>query len=237
LHWFLLLCNVTLVNLILSGDNALAISMAAGKLPLPVRKKAIVWGSVIAILLLILFIAVGTYVIQLPILKSVAGLLLLWIAIHLVLDHINDSSGEEKDGPAHSDQLWKAIRMIAIADVVMSLDNAVAMLGVANGRMSVLMVSLLIAIPFLIFGSHFIATLLQKFSWIIYVAATYIAWIAGGIIADDPVYQDAWSSLLEWMAPVLCVAVFLSTILISILRLRRRYRGADTGSNNRFSSL
>jgi YjbE family integral membrane protein len=218
--WFILLCNVILINLILSGDNALAISMAASRLPHSLRKKAIVLGSIMAILLLIVFIAIGSYVVKLPILKSIAGLLLMCIAIKLTIDRIKPSSQETPSNVAQSASLYQAIGTIAIADLGMELDNAMAMIGAANGRMSVLLVGLLITIPFLVVGSHFIANLMEKFSWIIYAASTYIAWIAGSMFAEDPIFQNTpWSSILQSIAPVICVLIFL-ILSVSILRFR-----------------
>ncbi|WAH36178.1 YjbE family putative metal transport protein [Alicyclobacillus dauci] len=225
MNWFFLLCNVTLINIILSGDNALAISIAAGRLPRKLRKKAILFGSIVAILLLILFITVGSYVIKLPVLKSIAGILLMWIAAKLAVDRMKPAQNEKPENEAQSEGLLKAIGTIVIADLGMELDNAMAMLGAANGRMSVLLVGLLITIPFLVVGSHFIANLMDKFSWITYIASTYIAWIAGNMFADDPVFQNIpWSPLLQWMAPVLCVLIFITIMSVSLIRSRHRHQ-------------
>lgn len=229
MSWFLALCNVTFVNVILSADNALAISIAASKLPGSIRKKAILWGSLIGVLLRIVFLVIGSYLIKLPILKSAAGLMLLWIAIHLAVDHVRQSTSEQAAASSdHSKQLWKAIRTITMTDLIMSLDNAVAMLGVANGRIGILMVSLVISIPFLMFGSHFVAGVIQKFSWIIYVAATYIAWLAGSMIAEDPIFERiSWATLLQWIAPVSCLIVFGAVLSLSVLAHRHRLTSAQ----------
>ncbi|WP_051344388.1 YjbE family putative metal transport protein [Alicyclobacillus herbarius] len=221
MDWFWLVVNVALVNIILSGDNALAISMAAGRLPAEMRKKAIVIGSTIAILLLILFTSLGTFIIRLPVFKGIAGLLLLWIAIKIALEHMKSGNEEAAAVETPPDQLWKAIGAIILADLGMELDNAMAMLGAANGRLSVLIVGFLFTIPFLIFGSRVISTVFNKIPWIIYFAATYIAYIAGKMISDDPIFEHVtWSSLLHWLVPALCVAVFLVIEGMVALRLR-----------------
>jgi YjbE family integral membrane protein len=199
--------------------------MAAGRLPRELRKKAILFGSVVAILLLILFIAVGSYVIKLPVLKSIAGILLMWIAAKLAVDRMKPDKQEKPKNKTQSQGLLKAIGAIVIADLGMELDNAMAMLGAANGRMSVLFVGLLITIPFLVVGSHFIANLMEKFSWITYIASTYIAWIAGNMFADDPVFQNIpWNPLLQWVAPILCLVVFITIVSVTLLRSRHHHQ-------------
>jgi len=225
-NWFLVFINVTLINLILSGDNTIAISLSANKLPRDLRKHAITWGSVIAIVLLMVFLVVGTFLIHLPVVKTAAGALLLWIAIHLVMEHMHhDPTATDDNASSGTDRLWKAIRMIAVADLVMSLDNAVAMLGIANGRVSVLAASLLVTIPFLIFGSHLIAKLLERFSWVVYLASTYIAYLAGQMIAEDRLFTGfSWDTALRWVAPVASLAVYGGVILIAALRRRSRKR-------------
>ncbi|WP_051662933.1 YjbE family putative metal transport protein [Alicyclobacillus macrosporangiidus] len=223
MDWILLVANVALVNIILSGDNALAISMAASRLPEAMRKRAITLGSTIAILLLILFTAAGTFIIRLPVLKTIAGVMLWWIAVRLVLEHIRPATEEAATVSAQPTQLWKAIGAIVVADLGMELDNAMAMLGAANGRLSVLLVGFLFTIPFLIFGSRFISKVFDRLPWIVYLAAAYITWIAGRMAADDPIFLRApWHPYMHRVAPVAFVAVFVVTTLLLILSFRHR---------------
>lgn len=234
MNWFLVFINVTAINLILSGDNTLAISLSANKLPIELRKKAVTWGSVIAIVLLMIFLFVGTRVIQVPVVKAAAGALLLWIAIHLIVEHMHHDPTADIGSTAGTQKLWKAIRMIAFADLVMSLDNAVAMLGVANGRVGILAASLIVTIPFLIFGSHLIAKLLERFSWIVYLASTYIAYLAGQMVAEDKIFTTlSWDGVLQWAAPVGSLVIFGAVILVVVLRRSRIRAGhARTRSTN-----
>ncbi|WP_051321748.1 YjbE family putative metal transport protein [Alicyclobacillus contaminans] len=221
MHWFLLLCNITLVNLILSGDNALAISMAASQVPEAHRRTAIVVGSAVAILLLIGFLAAGSYLIDLPLLKSVAGLALLWIAVRLAMDRIRPSTVAAAAESQRWTSLRRAIGVIVAADLTMELDNAMAMLGVAGGRIGLLMASLLITIPFLIFGSHVIAAVLHRVGWLVFIAAAYITWIAGNLIADDPLYHSTpWADTLQWLAPALCLAAYALMLMTALRKMR-----------------
>ncbi|MCL6599232.1 MAG: YjbE family putative metal transport protein [Alicyclobacillus macrosporangiidus] len=223
MDWILLVANVALVNIILSGDNALAISLAASRLPEATRKRATTLGSTIAILLLILFTAAGTFIIRLPVLKTIAGVTLWWIAVRLVLEHIRPASEEAPTVSAQPNQLWKAIGAIVVADLGMELDNAMAMLGAADGRLSVLLVGFLFTIPFLIFGSRLISKVFDRLPWIVYLAAAYITWIAGRMAADDPLFLRApWHPFMHWVAPVAFVAVFVVAILLLILWFRHR---------------
>ncbi len=228
MSFFLLLCNVVLLNVVLSGDNALAISMVASELPQSIRRKAIVLGSVISILSLIVFIVVGSFVIRLPLLKSIAGVLLLWIAIHLVLDQKGGRAKEDSVSDSLSGNmggangLKKAILMIIVADLSMELDNALAMVSVADGNLGVLVAGFIVTIPFLILGSHFIAKLIQKFDWIIYASAAYIAWIAGSMIANDAIFKYiSWEPLMLWIVPIISVVVFFTVVLVHSLKSRQ----------------
>ncbi|MCL6515332.1 YjbE family putative metal transport protein [Alicyclobacillus sp.] len=225
MDWFWLVLNVALVNIILSGDNALAISMAANRLPEDMRKRAITFGSTIAILLLILFTAVGTFIIRLPVLRTIAGVLLWWIAVRLVLEHIRPQTEEAPTLSIPGNQLGKAISAIVVADLGMELDNAMAMLGAAGGRLSVLLAGFLFTIPFLIFGSRFISRVFDRMPWILYLAAAYITWIAGRMVADDPIVHTLslpeWS---HWVLPGGFLAAFVLTAIGMIQIFRRRGR-------------
>ncbi|WP_067931628.1 YjbE family putative metal transport protein [Alicyclobacillus kakegawensis] len=222
MNWYLLVLNVVLVNIILSGDNALAISLAADRLPPAMRKRAIVLGSVLAILLLIGFTALGTFIIQIPVLKTAAGALLMWIALRLAIEQLRKPENTRETRIAAPDRLWKAIGTIAVADLCMELDNAMAMLGAADGRFSVLLAGFLCTIPFLILGSQVMTKVLDKLPWMIFPAAGYIAWIAGNMTADDAIYAHlSWTPMLERWIPLFCLLVFSCIIAVSAWRSRR----------------
>ncbi|MDB5084724.1 MAG: hypothetical protein JWN30_1610 [Bacilli bacterium] len=208
--WLLSFANVVVVNVILSGDNSLVISLAARRLPQQLQKKAIVWGSVLAIVLLMALVTAGSYLIRIPMIKIIAAVLLLWISVRLLIDHINHKelqTNSEHGSGTHA-TLPQAIRIIAVADLVMSLDNAVAMLGVADGNLTLLWSGLIVSIPLLIWGSHLFSLVLQKYSWLIYAAAALIAWLAGRMISEDPIITlAAIQEWVAWVAPVVCILI------------------------------
>lgn len=228
--WLVMLGNVTLINLVLSGDNALAISMTASKLPKPVRKKAVIWGTLIAIISLIVFVALGTYFIQLPAVRLTGSLLLMFIAVKLTADQFRHTAEEAGSAEVQTERLHRAIGMILIADLSMSLDNAVAMVGVADGRMSVLLTSLLISIPILVVASNLIATVIEKLPWILYAASAYITWIAGQMFAEDPLMKHLpFADTLTWAAPVTGIVIYVLALLGIALWSRRSTREHESG--------
>ncbi len=177
------LLQIIMVNIILSGDNALVIALACRNLEKRHQKPAILAGSAGAIILRIIFVMVIDMLLHVPFLKLVGGLLLLWIGVKLV-------QGEEEhgDGVKAAGSLWAAIRTIIIADAVMSLDNAIAIAAAAKGDMTLIVLGLLISIPLIIFGATLIMMLLNRFPIIVIAGGGLLGWIAGEVLATDPAY-------------------------------------------------
>ena len=177
------LTQIILVNIVLSGDNALVIALACRNLEKRHQKPAILAGSGGAILLRIIFVLIVDTLLQIPYLKLIGGLLLLWIGVKLV-------QGEEEhgDGVKAEASLWGAIRTIVIADAVMSLDNAIAIAAAAKGDTTLIILGLLISIPLIIFGATLIMALLQRFPIIVIAGGGLLGWIAGEVLATDPAY-------------------------------------------------
>jgi len=173
------LWKIMIANVILSGDNAVVIAMAARNLTDKHRKTAIVFGGAGAIVLLIVFCAVLGVLLDVPYLKLVGGALLLWIGIKLVGDE--EEGGEVK---AH-EQLWPAIWSIAFANTVMSLDNAIAITAAAKGDFFLMCMGLVISVPIIIAGAAIISGFLKRFPWLALVGAGLIGWIAGDVIAGE----------------------------------------------------
>jgi len=173
------LWKIMIANVILSGDNAVVIAMAARNLTEKHRRTAIVFGGAGAIVLLIIFCAVLGVLLDVPYLKLVGGLLLLWIGIKLVGDE--EEGGEVK---AH-EQLWPAIWSIAFANTVMSLDNAIAITAAAKGDFFLMCMGLVISVPIIIAGAAIISSLLQRYPWLALVGAGLIGWIAGEVISGE----------------------------------------------------
>ncbi len=181
------------VNIILSGDNAVVIALAARSLPEAQQKKAVMWGAGAAVILRILLTIVAVKLLTLPYLKIIGGLLLFWIAIGLL---VPEDGGEDVDG---SDNLFQAIKTILIADLVMSLDNVIAVAGVAKGSLLLLVLGLAISIPLVIFGATILMKLMERFPIIITAGAGILGWVAGEMLVTDPSVVDGIKENMGWM--------------------------------------
>jgi YjbE family integral membrane protein len=173
------------IDLLLSGDNAVVIALACRSLPPNLRTWGIILGAGVAILLRIIFAAVIAHLLAIPFLKVVGGLLLLWIAVKLA----KGEEAEEKN-VASSDKLYKAVWTIAIADAVMSLDNVVAIAAVSKGDPWLFGFGLALSIPLIMVGSQIIMKVIEKFPIIVWAGAALLGWIAGEMIATDPVITN-----------------------------------------------
>ena len=181
-HFWVALGEIILVNIILSGDNAVVIALASRNLPPRHRNNAIVLGSAGAIILRIIFCLFVATLMGIPYLKLVGYALLLWIGVKLLVPE------EEHDdnGVAAPSNIWSAVRTIIIADAVMSLDNAIAIAAAAKNDYLLITLGLIISIPLIIFGSQLILKIMGRFPVIITIGAGLIGWIAGDVGITDP---------------------------------------------------
>ena len=192
------LLQIIWIDLLLSGDNAIVIAMAVRSLPEKQRKIGIWLGCGAAVGLRILFAVVVSYLLNIPFLKVVGALLLLWIAIKL-------AKGEEESHSdiAASDNLWKAVRTIAIADAVMSLDNVLAIAAAARGHFQLFVFGLLLTIPLIIFGANILSRVLERFPILVWFGAALLGWIAGEmLISDIAVLQWLQTAIPSWVQVV-----------------------------------
>ena len=173
--------QIMLVNIVLSGDNAVVIALAARSLPEAQRKQAVVWGSVAAIVMRVILTIVALEMLKLPYLKLIGSGLLFWIALKLLTPEEADGDGIE-----NHNTLAGAIRTILIADLVMSLDNVLAVAAAAKGDNLLLMLGLGISIPLVIFGSTVILRLMDRFPIIITVGAAILGYVAGEMLVTEP---------------------------------------------------
>ena len=180
------------INIILSGDNAVVIALAARSLPPEQQKKAILFGSGAAVVLRIGLTVVAAMLMNLEYLQIVGGALLLWIGAQL-LEGEDDDEGESSE---HS-SMFAAIRTILIADLVMSLDNVIAVAAAAKGDQVLLIIGLAISIPMVIFGSTLMIKLMERFPIIITLGAALIGWVGGETMASDAVLRD-FSAANSW---------------------------------------
>ena len=193
------LWQIILVNIVLSGDNAVVIALAARSLPPHQQKQAVMWGAGAAVAMRIVLTVVAVELLKWPYLKLIGAVLLLWIAVKLLLP---EDGGE--DGIESSDNLWAAIKTILIADLVMSLDNVIAVAAAAKGSLTLLVLGLAISIPLVIFGATMLMKVMDRYPIIITIGAALLGWVAGDMAATDPVVKDwvdANAAWLHWAAP------------------------------------
>jgi YjbE family integral membrane protein len=200
--FWIALVQIIGVNIVLSGDNAVVIALAARGLPAEQQKRAITWGSAAAVVMRIVLTIVAVELLRLPYLKLVGAGLLLWIAVQLLMP-------EEGDGGqgATVSSLGAAIKTILLADLVMSLDNVIAVAAAAKGDITLLIIGLAISIPLVVFASRVLLTLMGRFPVIITIGAGLLGWVAGDMAVTDPVdkpWVDLEAAFLHWGAPLAC---------------------------------
>ncbi len=198
-EFWIALGQIIMINIVLSGDNAVVIALACRSLPPKQQKMAIMFGSVGAIVLRIALTFCAVYLLSLPYLKLAGAALLLWIGVNLLK---GEEGEEEMEG--HSN-LTAAIKTIIIADIVMSLDNVIGVAAAAKGNMVLLVVGLAISIPLIIYGSTLILKLMSRFPVIITIGAALLGWVAGEMAFSDPSIH-AWTEAhqnLHYVIPAL----------------------------------
>ena len=181
-EFWLGLMKIIWINIILSGDNAVVIALAARSLPPEQQRQAVLFGSGAAVVLRIVLTVVAVQLLALPYLQMVGGALLLWIGVQLLSDHGGDE-GEAKEYGT----LMAAVRTILIADLVMSLDNVIAVAAAASGNMVLLVLGLAISIPMVIFGSTLMIRLMERFPVVVTFGAALIGWVGGETVVSDKV--------------------------------------------------
>ena len=190
------------VNIVLSGDNAVVIALAARSLPPKQQKQAVLWGSGAAVAMRIVLTIVAVELLRLPYLKLIGAALLLWIGIQLLLP---EEEGADGHGTANTGMI-SAIRTILIADLVMSLDNVIAVAAAAKGDLTLLVLGLLISIPMVIFGSTLLMKFMERWPVIITIGGALLGWVAGEMAISDPAVKDwvdANAGWLHYVAPAL----------------------------------
>lgn len=203
------------VNLLLSGDNAVVIALAARSLPAKQQKLAVFWGSAAAIIMRVVLTIFAVALLQLPYLKLIGGVLLLWIGVKLLVPE----EGEE-DIKAGSNML-EAVKTILIADLVMSLDNVIAVAaaaeqGPAAAKTVLLIAGLAISIPIVIFGSTLMLRLMERFPMIITLGGTLLGYIAGDIMVGDPAIKDWVTANAAWLHDMRVSAIAGAVLVLGL---------------------
>jgi YjbE family integral membrane protein len=216
--------KIVLIDLALAGDNALVIALAVRTLPRRQQFLGRVWGAAGAVGLRIIFIAIVSYLLHIPLLQAVGGLVLVWIAIKLVCQ---SDGGEHEGHVRQGTTMLEAIWIIIVADVVMSLDNVIGVAGAAEGDLFLVAFGIGLSIPIVVWGSGVLATLMNRYPWIILVAGGILGEVAGKMIAHDALlvrYLGEIPPLAEW---VLRLALAGGIMLVGWIVGRRR-AGAES---------
>lgn len=230
--WFDLL-QIMGINILLSGDNAVVIALASRSLPAEQRRAAVLGGSAGAVVMRIAFCLIIVWLLQVPYLKLVGGLLLLYIGVKLVVPE-GDGSG---DGIAAKPDVWGAIQTIMVADAVMSLDNVVAIAAAAHGSVLLITLGLIISIPLIVFGSQLVLGVLNRFPTLVLLGGGLLGWIAGEIIVSDPAvfshlpYDEHLQSLAA--KPALALAVMAVGLLLARRADAHRHDVVDLAPEDR----
>ncbi len=179
--------QIILIDILLGGDNAVVIALACRQLPPALRTKGIIWGTAGAIVLRVVLIAFALTLLQIPFLKLVGAILLIWIGVKLLAPADDDEHGNIKA----SDKLWGAVKTVIVADLVMSVDNVIAIAGAAQGagqqhQMPLVIFGLLVSIPIIVWGSQIVLKLMDRFPMIITLGGMLLGWIAGTMAHTDP---------------------------------------------------
>ncbi|MEN2766963.1 TerC family protein [Ornithinibacillus xuwenensis] len=210
------LIKILLINIILSGDNAVVIAMASRNLPGHLKKKAIIWGTVGAVVFRIIFTIIIMYLLKLPYIHLIGGLLLLIVAYKLLVDKESDEA-HIKVGSS----LKEAIVIIIFADLLMSLDNVLGIVAVSNNNMLLIVIGIILSIPIMLFASHLILRLMENYPIIIYIGAALLAWTAGEMIVKEEFIQEI-IVLNANMEYVLLLGIIVITLTVG--GYQRRYR-------------
>ncbi|MEZ5606613.1 MAG: TerC family protein [Burkholderiaceae bacterium] len=227
-HFWIAVGQIIVIDILLGGDNAVVIALACRGLPKQQRLQGIVWGTVGAIILRVILIAFALALLQIPYLKLVGGLLLVWIGVKLIAPEEDDDHGNIQG----SDKLWAAIKTVIVADLVMSIDNVIGIAGAAQGAgekhaLVLVIFGLLVSIPIIVWGSQMVLKLMDRFPFIITLGGMLLGWIAGTMVHSDPALTPWLPQGNSWHYAV-GVAGALLVLVIGKL-MQRRHAQAATG--------
>ncbi|MDO8925640.1 MAG: TerC family protein [Sideroxyarcus sp.] len=212
--------KIIMIDLLLSGDNAVVIALACRNLPEAQRKKGILYGvgGAIGLRIVLTFFAVS--LLSLPYLKLVGAILLLWIGVKLILPEEEHGEGNIK-AETH---LWGAIKTIIIADFVMSLDNVIGVAAAAKGNVGLLVFGLLVSIPLIAWSSQLVLKLIDRYPFIIYAGGALLGYVAGEMLVTEVALKPLMDAhhYLHWLAPAACALFVLATGLWLAQRMARK---------------
>jgi YjbE family integral membrane protein len=215
--------SIVVIDLVLSGDNAVVIGMASRRLAPEQRRRAIVLGALGAIVLRVTFTAMVAILLGIPLLQAIGGAVLIWIAFKLLRD--NHDEQHVREGA----NLLDAVRTIILADVIMSLDNILAVGGAAHGHLGLLLFGLALSMPIIMFGSNLVALLMNRLPWLVYLGSAILAYTAGEMIFEDAIIKDTiiepflpHNDAFEWVVIGLIVLGTLGAAFVQNTRQHAR---------------
>ena len=204
-RWF----GIVILDLSLAGDNALVIAMAVRTLPPREQFLGRVGGTFGAVALRFAFIAIITQLLRIPYLQAAGGLVLVWIAVKL----LRQDAGGEGQEVRHGTTLWEAIWVIIVADIIMSLDNVLAVAAASHGDLALVIFGIGLSIPIVICGAGFLAKLMNRFQWIVWLGGGILGWVAGEMVVEDRnlhAWLEPLAGFLPWMLPAVLAAALIS---------------------------
>ena len=220
--WLSALAAIILIDLVLAGDNAIVIALAARKLPPHLQKKAILWGTVGAIVVRTAMTLCVVWLLKIPGLMFVGGAALVWIAYKLLVPQPEDTSGEH----SHADTFFGAMKTIVVADALMGVDNVLGVAGAAHGSMDLVVIGLLISVPIVVWGSTMVLKLVERFPAIIYAGAGVLAFTAAKMIVSEPLLDDFFD-------PNLAIRVLTYAVLVVGVLAAGRWAARREPASNR----
>ena len=222
-HFWVAVGQIIMIDVLLGGDNAVVIALACRQLPAHLRVKGILWGTAGAIVLRVILIAFALTLLQVPFLKLVGAALLVWIGVKLL-------APDDEDGHAGikgSDKLWAAVKTVIVADLVMSIDNVIAIAGAANAaggqhQLPLVIFGLLVSIPIIIWGSQLVLKLMDRFPAIITVGGMLLGWIAGTMAHTDPSVRDWIPQTPVWSYSLGALGAVLVWVMGTLVKMAAR---------------
>ncbi|WP_059043685.1 TerC family protein [Paenibacillus rubinfantis] len=214
-EFWMALFSIVLIDLVLAGDNAIVIGLAARNVPHKDQKKVIIWGTVGAVVIRVIMTLLVVQLLNVPGLRLAGGLALVWIAYKLLVEEKNH---EIKAG----NQMWAAIRTIIIADAMMGLDNVLAVAGAAHGDTLLVIIGLAVSVPIMVWGSTMILKLTERYPIVITIGAAVLAWTSAKMIVEEPLIHDWFAS--AWIKYGFEVLVIVAVVLLGTQMKKRKAR-------------
>jgi YjbE family integral membrane protein len=232
------LAAIVVIDLLLAGDNAIVIALAARTVPAPLRKRAIVWGTVGAIGVRCLMTLIVVWLLSIPGLLFIGGAVLLWIAYKLLLPNglgvsreggnpgakgANIAPAQQKAAP--DTNFWAAMRTIVVADAVMGIDNVLGVAGAAQGSYLLVVLGLVLSIPIIAWGSGFVLRWMERFPFIVYIGAGVLAWTAASMIASEPFVSEALAHVKPHRVALFYILLVGGVLFAGLVRTQKRFEG------------